>query len=686
MDDALDGLVHADDRRRRNDRRRRSSLVLALGLSLGLASALVVVRGGGVARVDGVGATTDGFAATVAAVRDDEGTMDARAVVPVIHAGRARMIGEAIRRRESGAPRETFATTATGERAFDRSIMEWVREEDEAREMVGGENTVGVARTAALGWSWASFVPTLARAGERAEEEEGVDDSLKGLDEDQYDEQSVAKAEENGELARAEDSIEGVNASTIEPSDEANPQPQTKPRQRASRRQQRAKRRNHKQKSNERALTTPKTTEEDDDFVSESPADVRNTTQQVRLGKPQTFLERLALVMKFTRVKARKAARKDTTRVTTGDETTMPKSKRKLNVNVPPSPGQRVVSSIEKARRDLLRNPFFAADFGEHVFDNFEKTDEEIVKPTLSQAAVLKGLAAFRTRYRMGADDVSEDDDDSVLANLGVAPKTCKIVYFYHIPRTGGGSLLAHMAQNGVDIQRFERSKYAQEGSELEMYQQLDEDEHWKRVVKAALRPGSHVIAHHVGRSGILDMEVKLQQLRKDAQNAQCQLRTLTVLREPTQRDMSAVAHNSNTTASVMDLNGQVRFLLVNAGNERSRRWPKVLTSENANLPNLLGDAKGILSRNFDWMFAQSDLPSVRRQIDRFYSIQSPPGRTSTDDLDSTLEMTHVHQSDYDVASADGLGAVRHRHDTAQESGWLDDKLYRWVHDGARSG
>ena len=49
----------------------------------------------------------------------------------------------------------------------------------------------------------------------------------------------------------------------------------------------------------------------------------------------------------------------------------------------------------------------------------------------------------------------------------------------------------------GVDVQRFERSRYAKNDSALAEMQILDEDEHWHKVKSSSLRPGYHVIAHH---------------------------------------------------------------------------------------------------------------------------------------------------------------------------------------------
>ena len=171
---------------------------------------------------------------------------------------------------------------------------------------------------------------------------------------------------------------------------------------------------------------------------------------------------------------------------------------------------------------------------------------------SLSSKASLEGLNILRRRY-YGNERVKK-----LSHHCWVARRACKILYFYHIPRTGGGTLLNFFSRLGVDVQRFERSKYATEGSDLEQLQALDEDEHWKRVMDRVLNPGFHVIAHHVGRSGLLGMEERLASLRERAKVCRCELKSFTVMREPLLRDMSDVVARNCIRASRIERTGSL--------------------------------------------------------------------------------------------------------------------------------
>jgi hypothetical protein len=324
-------------------------------------------------------------------------------------------------------------------------------------------------------------------------------------------------------------------------------------------------------------------------------------------------------------------------------------------------------------RKALLENGNFVADYGANVFKRSRESSTYVPLAYADTAASL-GYRALMDAYEepristLGDSQASKD-----------AP--CKILYFYHVPRTGGGTLLAHFTNVGVDVQRFERSKYAKNNSALGKMQVLDEDEHWHKVKSNSLRPGSHVIAHHVGRSGLLGMEDRLQTLRRDAQAHQCDFKAFTILREPERRDLSEVAARPNATEeNELVLDSQARFFLVNAGNDVARSWPKKLTSETVNLPELFENTTSLLARSFDWIFELGDSDTVARKVDAFFNI--PPKRGHR--LHEALRHVTNYQ-DQSVLRGDALKAVEDAHDTAQEADWLDYKVYMWAREHAPS-
>ena len=319
-------------------------------------------------------------------------------------------------------------------------------------------------------------------------------------------------------------------------------------------------------------------------------------------------------------------------------------------------------------RDDLISNADFIADYGDHVFQNgqgdSQATREIGVASSLSSKASLEGLNILRRRY------YSNSSEDAATPLLG-GQRSCKILYFYHIPRTGGGTLLTFFSRLGVDVQRFERSKYAKEGSDLAQLQALDEDEHWKRVTDRVLNPGNHVIAHHVGRSGLLGMEERLASLRKRAKLRRCELKSFTVMREPLLRDMSDVV--ARNASEPLASNAQARFLLVNAGTKDATSiLPARLTSETASLPDVFSTTADLLLRNFDWFFTLEHPKAVVHAVTAFFSV---PSEATT----ASLEASMRHVSDYSRAEAAAVDAVVRAHADAQEADWLDRKLYAWA-------
>ena len=71
---------------------------------------------------------------------------------------------------------------------------------------------------------------------------------------------------------------------------------------------------------------------------------------------------------------------------------------------------------------------------------------------------------------------------------------------FDFITSSTARNALAHFMKVGVDVQRFERSRYAKNDSALAEMQILDEDEHWHKVKSSSLRP---VITHAAPRGSL---------------------------------------------------------------------------------------------------------------------------------------------------------------------------------------
>jgi hypothetical protein len=355
-----------------------------------------------------------------------------------------------------------------------------------------------------------------------------------------------------------------------------------------------------------------------------------------------------------------------------------------------------------KLQRALQTDPDFVADYGERYFSS---ADEDFGTGVIFGGdARRKGIKLLAHAYlfpKLNAsaysslvdwpDDEEHGDGFSPTATDGKNEKAklgatssegsrsdgneCKIVYFYHVPRTGGGSLVGYLANSQLDIQRFERSKYAKNGTELFELQKLSDDEHWNRIVGNVLRPGSHVIHHHVGRAGLLDMGERLASLRRRAGTRGCGFKSFTILREPLRRDLSEAAARPAGTGAKRDyLDEQTRFLLVNAGNEVSKSWPKFLTSENTDLPGLLESTTELLEKTFDDIYVLNDEEAVVKEINAFFGI--------ADDGLATLRSSIRHVSSYaqaDRASRATFARIRRAHAAAEEADWLDQKLFAWA-------
>ena len=380
----------------------------------------------------------------------------------------------------------------------------------------------------------------------------------------------------------------------------------------------------------------------------------------------------------------------------------LPQKRESKQTPAPLSPRQRKIAEetemCAKLQRALSTDPDFVADYGERYFTS---ADEDFGTGVIFGGdARRKGIKLLAHAYLFPKLNASAyallvdwpDDEEHGDGFSPAAPKDgknekpklgatsggneCKIVYFYHVPRTGGGSLVGYLANSRLDLQRFERSKFAKNGTELFELQKLSDDEHWNRIVDNVLRPGSHVIHHHVGRAGLLDMGERLASLRRRAGARGCGFKSFTILREPLRRDLSEAAARPGGKGAKRDyLDEQTRFLLVNAGNEVSKSWPKFLTSENTDLPGLLESTTELLEKTFDDIYVLNDEEAVVKEMNAFFGIADGGSL-------ATLRSSIRHVSSYaeaDRASRATFARIRRAHAAAEEADWLDQKLFAWA-------
>jgi hypothetical protein len=137
----------------------------------------------------------------------------------------------------------------------------------------------------------------------------------------------------------------------------------------------------------------------------------------------------------------------------------------------------------------------------------------------------------------------------SLAAALGLAPpggsdaaSACKIVYYYHVPKTGGGSIVRYFGHlPSVNLLRYESTKWVKpENKTLWHWEHASAESHWDDfIVPEALKPGNHLIAHHWGRFGMRDMRPRLRRLRAEARRRGCDFMASTTFRNPVDRDVS---------------------------------------------------------------------------------------------------------------------------------------------------
>ena len=213
----------------------------------------------------------------------------------------------------------------------------------------------------------------------------------------------------------------------------------------------------------------------------------------------------------------------------------------------------------------------------------------------------------------------------------GVSPspcsETCKIGYYYHIPKTGGGSLVRYFGHlPEVELLRYEATIHVpKENKTLWYWEHQSSEDHWEKfVVPQALKPGKTLIAHHWGRFGMLGMEKRLRRLRERAEAKGCQFMASTTFREPIERDVSdEVFHRITGTGSARYLGDeQLRFFLLNSQRENARLPPDMAAREDV-ARDALDTAERILANHFDLVATIEDLELQKNAFLAFFDAKS---------------------------------------------------------------
>ena len=240
-------------------------------------------------------------------------------------------------------------------------------------------------------------------------------------------------------------------------------------------------------------------------------------------------------------------------------------------------------------------------------------------------AALGEGVGDAATNAR-GAGDVSPSPSS----------ETCKIGYYYHIPKTGGGSLVRYFGHlPEVELLRYEATIHVpKENKTLWYWEHQSSEDHWEKfVVPQALKPGKTLIAHHWGRFGMLGMEKRLRRLRERAEAKGCQFMASTTFREPIERDVSdEVFHRITGTGSARYLGDeQLRFFLLNSQRENARLPPDMAAHEDV-ARDALDTAERILANHFDLVATIEDLELQKNAFLAFFESSKSSKKEKPDD------------------------------------------------------
>ena len=229
----------------------------------------------------------------------------------------------------------------------------------------------------------------------------------------------------------------------------------------------------------------------------------------------------------------------------------------------------------------------------------------------------------------------------------------CKIGYYYHIPKTGGGSLVRYFGHlPEVELLRYESTIHVpKENKTLYFWEHQSSAEHWEKfIVPQSLKPGKHLIAHHWGRFGMLGMEKRLQRLRARAEELGCEFMSSVTFREPIERDISDDVFKRITGVGSGNYAGdeQLRFLLLNSQRVNSR-VPADIRDKPEVKEDVLKTATKILTDDFDLVATIEDLELQKNAFLSFFNVENTFDETSTVSQSVGKQTEGVSESGADV-------------------------------------
>ena len=238
-----------------------------------------------------------------------------------------------------------------------------------------------------------------------------------------------------------------------------------------------------------------------------------------------------------------------------------------------------------------------------HADEAMHRADER------RETARLARVDARRAERRAGKKESANHDIHESSNAHHVEPK-CRLLFYYHVPKTGGGSIVRYFHEsNDVDVVRYESTKYITPAmGEIYTWNSASADDHWDRyVVPAAMKPGNHLVVEHWGRPGMVEMGRRVADLRQKAENAGCEVMTSTTLRDPIDRDVSDDVfrrmHGGKDAGIDYLGDEQTRFLLLNSERARDGVAPRDLYGDHrarVEAEGALRAATRILRDDFD--------------------------------------------------------------------------------------
>eukprot|EP00928_Gymnodinium_smaydae_P072256 TRINITY_DN55653_c0_g1_i1.p1 TRINITY_DN55653_c0_g1~~TRINITY_DN55653_c0_g1_i1.p1 ORF type:complete len:349 (+),score=67.44 TRINITY_DN55653_c0_g1_i1:63-1049(+) len=191
----------------------------------------------------------------------------------------------------------------------------------------------------------------------------------------------------------------------------------------------------------------------------------------------------------------------------------------------------------------------------------------------LQQASSAASSPAVRQRARGRAEGAGKEL--GLPRNRSEDPDGCGVVWFYHLPKTGGESYKKYLERNQTgdmfylieDYSKLRSWWTAPDGLPRKL---KEVDDAVKRV-----RPGRPYmkVHHHHGAPGLEAMLPSITSYRRQVEAAGCNFTLATVLREPVDRTLSAFWYNTRSQPNVTKVLKTFDRMLVddNSDNEQLR-------------------------------------------------------------------------------------------------------------------